>query len=83
MRSCTRRCSVGKRWSRPRTRATTSGCLSTHGRWSTSLYFEDGQQGVATLADFTSENTDRLDVDGTKALLLTLPEFSRPSLAAP
>jgi UDP-glucose 4-epimerase len=46
------------------------------------LYFEDGQHGVATLADFTSENTERLDVDGTKALLRTLPEFNRPRLAA-
>ena len=40
------------------------------------LYFEEGQEGVAAREDFTSENTERLDVEGTKSLLRTLPEVA-------
>lgn len=39
------------------------------------LYYEEGEQRTVTHEDFTSENTDRLDVDGTKSLLLRLPEI--------
>lgn len=39
------------------------------------LYFEEGEQQTASLQDFTSENTQRLDVDQTAALLRTLPEI--------
>lgn len=38
------------------------------------LYYEQGSQDAVEQADFTSENTERLDVAATKALLLTLPE---------
>lgn len=38
------------------------------------LYFEDGKQGVAERGDYTSHNTEQLDVDGVERLLLTLPE---------
>jgi hypothetical protein len=38
-------------------------------------FYEDGDSAVADLSDYTSENTDRLDVEDTKKLLLTLPEF--------
>ena len=38
-------------------------------------YFEEGSTGVAELGDYTSENTDRLDVASTKAMLMTLPEM--------
>jgi UDP-glucose 4-epimerase len=41
------------------------------------LYFEEGEDLPARLEDYTSENTDRLDVEGTKQLLLRLPEFER------
>lgn len=37
-------------------------------------YFEEGDQTVVALADYTSENAQRLDVDETKELLRTLPE---------
>lgn len=39
------------------------------------LYVEEGETEVVRQDDFTSENTDRLDVEQTKTLLLTLPEF--------
>lgn len=39
------------------------------------LYFEEGEREVAELSDYTSENTTRLDIDGTRALLETLPEI--------
>jgi UDP-N-acetylglucosamine 4,6-dehydratase len=39
------------------------------------LYYERGEEKVAEVVDYTSENTDRLDVKQTKALLLTLPEI--------
>ena len=38
-------------------------------------YYEEGDAEVADVADYTSENTERLDVEQTKALLLTLPEI--------
>ena len=37
-------------------------------------YYEQGESSIADVVDYTSENTDRLDVEQTKALLLTLPE---------
>ncbi len=39
-------------------------------------YFEEGAHEVAEIVDYTSENTTRLDVQGTKMLLLQLPEFA-------
>ncbi len=39
------------------------------------LYFEEGERRVAELADYTSENTTRLDLPQTRALLETLPEI--------
>ena len=39
-----------------------------------SLYFEEGESRSAELEAYTSHNTTRLDVEGVKALLLTLPE---------
>ncbi len=39
------------------------------------LYYEEGEQGVAELTDYTSENTKRLDLAATRALLETLPEL--------
>jgi UDP-glucose 4-epimerase len=38
------------------------------------LYYEEGERDTAQLADYTSENADRMGVEETKALLLTLPE---------
>ena len=40
-------------------------------------YFEEGTEAVAQLTDYTSENTERLDVAGTKAMLMTLPEMQQ------
>jgi len=40
-------------------------------------FYEDGQRGVADLDEYTSENTDRLDLEDTKKLLLTLPEVEK------
>lgn len=39
------------------------------------LYFEEGERGAASVEDYTSENTDRMDIEQTKQLLLKLPEF--------
>ena len=39
-----------------------------------SLYFEEGQPRKETLEAYTSHNTERLDVEGVKKLLLTIPE---------
>jgi UDP-glucose 4-epimerase len=39
-----------------------------------SLYFEDGADRPVELEAYTSHNTTRLDVEGVKKLLLTLPE---------
>jgi len=38
-------------------------------------YYEDGQRAVANMNDYTSENTDRLGLEDTKKLLLTIPEI--------
>lgn len=39
------------------------------------LYYEKGEQRQAFLDDYTSENTERLGIEATKALLLALPEM--------
>jgi UDP-glucose 4-epimerase len=39
------------------------------------LYFEKGETDVAAADDYTSENTQRLDLQQTKALLTQLPEM--------
>jgi UDP-glucose 4-epimerase len=41
------------------------------------LYFEEGEREVVAVDDYTSENTNRLDVTGTKELLLQLPEMQK------
>ena len=38
-------------------------------------FYEDGERAVVDLNDYTSENTDRLDLEETKKLLLTLTEL--------
>lgn len=38
-------------------------------------YFTEGNPDVAGLTDYTSHNTDRLDMEGVVDLLLTLPEI--------
>ena len=38
-------------------------------------YYEEGEGEVVDVKDYTSENTERLDIEQTKALLLTLPEI--------
>jgi len=40
-----------------------------------SEYFEEGEQRKANLDSYTSHNTDRLDVEGVKKLLMTIPEI--------
>jgi UDP-N-acetylglucosamine 4,6-dehydratase len=39
------------------------------------VYFEKGEEKPASLDSYTSHNTQRLDKEGVKALLLTLPEI--------
>ncbi|MDR6864149.1 UDP-glucose 4-epimerase [Phycicoccus sp. 3266] len=39
------------------------------------LYFEEGERDAVAVEDYTSENTDRMDVEQTKQLLLKLPEI--------
>lgn len=39
-----------------------------------SLFFEEGQPRKESLEAYTSHNTERLDVEGVKKLLLTIPE---------
>lgn len=39
-------------------------------------YFSEGDEVTAHLDDYHSHNTERLDVEGIKALLLSLPEIS-------
>lgn len=39
-----------------------------------SLYFEEGEPRKEELDSYTSHNTERLDVEGVKNLLLTIPE---------
>lgn len=41
------------------------------------VYFEKGEHLPVTIDSYTSHNTDRLDKEGVKALLLTLPEIKR------
>ena len=40
-----------------------------------SEYFEEGEQRKADLDSYTSHNTERLDVEGVKQLLMTIPEI--------
>ena len=40
-----------------------------------SEYFEEGEQRKADLDAYTSHNTERLDVEGVKRLLMTIPEI--------
>ena len=37
------------------------------------LYFSEGEKDVSQVVEYTSHNTERLDVEGTKQLLLKLP----------
>lgn len=39
------------------------------------LFYEEGERKAAKVDDYTSANTDQLDVQGTKELLLELPEM--------
>jgi UDP-glucose 4-epimerase len=41
------------------------------------VYFEKGEHLPATIDSYTSHNTDRLDKEGVKALLITLPEIKQ------
>lgn len=41
------------------------------------LFFSEGESTISRNEDYTSENTRRLDVEGTKELLLELPEMQR------
>jgi UDP-N-acetylglucosamine 4,6-dehydratase len=43
-------------------------------------YFSEGQQEIATIDDYHSHNTHRLDVEGTKELLMKLPIIRRDVL---
>ena len=38
------------------------------------LYYEEGEREVVEYEDYTSENTERMDVEQTKALLLEVPQ---------
>ena len=40
-----------------------------------SIYFEGGQPRRSDLEAYTSHNTERLDLEGVKTLLLTIPEI--------
>jgi len=40
-----------------------------------SVYFEEGEERPDALESYTSHNTERLDVEATKQLLLTIPEL--------
>jgi UDP-glucose 4-epimerase len=42
-----------------------------------SVYFEQGEARPAVLDAYTSHNTERLDVEGVKKLLFTIPEISQ------
>lgn len=39
------------------------------------LYFEEGERCAGPLTDYTSANTEQLNLQATKELLLTLPEM--------
>ncbi|MDO8108512.1 polysaccharide biosynthesis protein [Isoptericola sp. b441] len=41
------------------------------------LYYEEGEEEIVEFDDYTSENTERLDVEQTKQLLMTLPEIQQ------
>jgi len=41
------------------------------------LYYEQGEPREAELDDFTSQNTERMGIEETQQLLLTLPEIGR------
>ncbi|MDO8119922.1 polysaccharide biosynthesis protein [Isoptericola sp. b490] len=41
------------------------------------LYYEEGEEEILEFDDYTSENTERLDVEQTKQLLMTLPEIQQ------
>lgn len=41
------------------------------------VYVEEGDKEQAIIEDYTSENTERLDIERTKKLLLTIPEMRR------
>lgn len=41
------------------------------------LFYEEGERKTVEVEDYTSANTEQLDVDGTRALLLELPEMRR------
>ena len=45
-------------------------------------YVEKGDRDITVFEDYTSSNTHRLDVEGVKDLLLTLPEFQRQMVGA-
>lgn len=47
------------------------------------LYFEEGEEAVAQVADYTSESTERLDVAQTVQLLLRLPELQQLTSIVP
>jgi UDP-glucose 4-epimerase len=40
------------------------------------VYVEEGDTSASDVSDYTSDNTERLDVDGVVKLLRTLPEFA-------
>lgn len=46
------------------------------------LYFDEGNRREQEFADYTSHNTDRLDVDGVAELLKSLPQFAEQTPAA-
>lgn len=41
------------------------------------LYFEKGERSLVQMPSYTSANTERLDLEATKALLASLPAFNR------
>ena len=40
-----------------------------------SKYVEDGEDATGTAEDYDSDNTERLDIEQTKALVAALPEM--------
>jgi UDP-glucose 4-epimerase len=42
-----------------------------------SVYFEQGENRPQNLDAYTSHNTERLDLEGVKSLLLTIPEIKQ------
>jgi UDP-N-acetylglucosamine 4,6-dehydratase/5-epimerase len=41
------------------------------------LYYEEGEREVVDYDDYTSENTERMDIEQTKTLLRKLPEVQK------